>query len=122
MQHQHFRNVILEIYPQTAANFPIILEGYSNDVLVGGTCVVLDTNDENISNSVVTLNKTVKNSIVKLNYPNEGLELKISGKIAWTHEVIFRGMNTLALGIQFQGLSPKLRGMFFIFANSSGNT
>ena len=122
MQHQHFRNVILEIYPQTAANFPIILEGYSNDVLVGGTCVVLDTNDENISNSVATLNKTIKNSIVKLNYPNEGLELKISGKIAWTHEVVFRGMNTLALGIQFQGLSPKLRGMFFIFANSSGNT
>ena len=122
MQHQHFRNVILEIYPQTAANFPIILEGYSNDVLVGGTCVVLDTNDENISNSVATLNKTIKNSIVKLNYPNEGLELKISGKIAWTHEVVFRGMNTLALGIQFQGLSPKLRGMFFIFANSSADT
>ena len=122
MQHQQFRNVILEIYPQSAANFPIIIEGYSNDILVGGTCVVLDINDENISNSVATLNKTIKNSIVKLNYPNEGLELKISGKIAWTHEVIFRGMNTLALGIQFQGLSPKLRGMFFVFANSSSNS
>ena len=122
MQHQQFRNVILEIYPQSAANFPIIIEGYSNDILVGGTCVVLDINDENISNSVVTLNKTIKNSIVKLNYPNEGLELKISGKIAWTHEIKFRGMNTLALGIQFQGLSPKLRGMFFVFANSSSNS
>lgn len=121
MRDQRFRNVILEIYPQSAVNFPIILEGYSNNIFVGGTSVVLDTNDENISNSVATLNKTIKNSIVKISYPNEGLELKISGRIAWTHEITFRGMNTLALGIQFQGLSPKLRGMFFIFANSSVN-
>ena len=65
MRRQRFRNVILEIYPQSADNFPVIIGGYSNNIFVGGTCVVLDTNDENISNSIATLNKTIKNSIVK---------------------------------------------------------
>ena len=36
-------------------------------------------------------------------------------------EVIFQGKKTLALGIQFQDLSPKLRGMLFVFADSSKN-
>ncbi|MBT8365108.1 MAG: hypothetical protein KJP23_10405 [Deltaproteobacteria bacterium] len=120
-RHQHFRKIILEIYPQSSVNYPIILEGYSNNFFIGGTCIVLDTKDVNISKSVASFNKTIKNSMVKLSFPNEGLELKISGKIAWTHEVSFRNGQTLALGIQFQGLSPKLRGMLFVLADSSGN-
>ena len=119
--HQNFRKIILEIYPQSSVNYPIILEGYSNNFFVGGTCVVLDTKDANISKSVASFNKTIKNAMVKLSFPNEGLELKISGKIAWTHEVSFRNEKSLALGIQFQGLSPKLRGMLFVFADNSSN-
>ena len=119
--HQNFRKIILEIYPQSSVNYPIILEGYSNNFFVGGTCVVFDTKDVNISKSVASFNKTIKNAMVKLSLPNEGLELKISGKIAWTHEVLFRNEKSLALGIQFQGLSPKLRGMLFVFADNSGD-
>ena len=120
-RHQQFRKIILEIYPQSSVNYPIILEGYSNNFFIGGTCIVLDTNDVNISKSVASFNKIIKNSMVKLSFPNEGLELKISGKIAWTHEILFQGGKTLALGIQFQGLTPKLRGMLFVFADSSGH-
>ena len=118
---QHYRKIILEIYPQSSVNYPIILEGYSNNFFIGGTCIVLDTNDVNISKSVASFNKIIKNSMVKLSFPNEGLELRISGKIAWTREISFQGGNSLALGIQFQGLSPKLRGMLFVFADSSGH-
>lgn len=122
-RHRHFKKIDLEIYPQSAANYPIILEGYSNNLFIGGACVILDTKDVNISKSVTSFSKIIKNSLVKLSFPNEGLELKISGKIAWTHEVSFRGAINLALGIQFQGLSPKLRGiMLLVFADSSGNT
>ena len=117
-----YKKIILEIFPQSSVNYPIILEGYSNSIFIGGTCVVLDTKDVNISKSVASFNKIIKNSKVKLSFPNEGLELKISGKIAWTHEVSYRGEKTLAVGIQFQGLSPKLRGMLFVFADSSNHT
>ena len=37
----------------------------------------------------------------------------------YTKETIFRGEITLAVGIQFQDLSPKLRGMLFVFADDS---
>lgn len=118
-RHRHFRKMSLEIYPQSSVNYPIILEGYSKDISIGGTCVVLDAKDVNISASVASFNKTIKNSEIKLSFPSEGLELKISGKIAWTQEVLFQGDRTLALGIQFRDLSPKLRGMLFVFAESS---
>ena len=121
-RNQYFRKINLEIYPRSSENHPIILEGYLNNFFIAGTCVVLDTIDINISKSVASFNKIIKNSMVKLSFPNEGLELKISGKIAWTHEVSLPGGQTLALGVQFQGLSPKLRGMLFVFADGSGST
>ena len=115
---QNYRKIDFEIYPQSAVNYPIVLEGYSGKLFIGGTCVVLDTKDVNISKSITSFNKTIKNSMVKMSFPSEGLELKITGKIAWTQEVLFRGRIALALGIKFQGLSPKLRGMLFVFAGS----
>ena len=33
--------------------------------------------------------------------------------------MIDKGEKTLAVGIQFQDLSPKLRGMLFVFAENS---
>jgi len=109
----------LEIYPHSSANFPIILEAYSKDISVDGTSVVLDASDLSIAKSVSSFSKTIKNSMVKIGFSSEGLELKVSGKIAWTRETIDRGKKTLAIGIQFQDLSPKLRGMLFVFAESS---
>ena len=120
-RHEAMIKMSLEIYPHSSANFPIILEAYSKDISIGGTCVVLDASDLSIAKSVTAFSKTIKNSEVKINFPVEGLELKVSGKIAWTQETIDRGKKTLAVGIKFLDLSPKLRGMLFVFAESSKN-
>ena len=113
------RKISLEIFPHSSASFPIILDAYSKDISVGGTCVVLDAKNISVAKSVSSFSKTIKDSKVKINFPSEGLELKVSGKIAWTKETIMRGERTLAVGIQFQDLSPKLRGMLFVFADNS---
>ena len=118
-RHETMIKMSLEVYPHSSANYPIILEAYSKDISVGGTCVVLDANDISVAKSVSSFSKTIKNSKVKINFPSEGLELKVSGKIAWTREMIDKGEKTLAVGIQFQDLSPKLRGMLFVFAENS---
>ncbi len=55
-------------------------------------------------------------SLIKENFRSKKL---ISGKIAWTQEIIFKGEKMLSVGIQFQDLSPKLRGMLFVFADGS---
>ncbi|CAB1061715.1 hypothetical protein D1BOALGB6SA_6490 [Olavius sp. associated proteobacterium Delta 1] len=117
---QHLeKKLTIEIHPQSSEYFPIILEGYSTDFSIGGTCVILDAKDVSVAKSVASFSKTIKNSKVKISFPNEGLELRVSGKIAWTKEIVFPREKTLALGIQFQNLSPKLRGMLFVFADSS---
>jgi len=116
---QFGRKITIEIHPQSSDNFPIIIEGYSTDFSIGGTCVVLDANDVGVIKSVASFSRKIKNSKVKISFPTEGLELKVSGKIAWTKEVEFQHEKTLALGVQFQNLSPKLRGMLYVFAESS---
>ncbi len=118
-RHEVMIKMSLEIFPHSSANFPIILEGYSKDISVGGTCFVLDASDMSVVKSVASFSKTIKNSKVKIGFSSEGLELKVSGKIAWTRETIDKGKKTLAMGIQFQDLSPKLRGMLFVFAENS---
>jgi len=119
IRHQLERKITIELYPQSSDNFPIILEGHSKDISIGGTSVVLDAKDLNVVKSIASFSKTIKNATVKISFPSEGLELKVSGKIAWTREVVFQRKKTLALGIQFQGLSPKLCGMLFVFADCS---
>ena len=119
IRHQLETKMTIEIHPQSFDNFPIILEGYSKDISIGGACVVLDAKDLSVIKSVASFSKTIKNSKVKINFPTEGLELKVSGKIAWTREVNYQKEKTLELGIQFQDLSPKLRGMLYVFADNS---
>lgn len=118
-RHQLVRKMSLEIFPHSSVNFPIILDAYAKDISIGGTCVVLDSIDVSVAKSVTSFSKTIKDSKVKISFPSEGLELKVSGRIAWTQEIIFKGERTLAVGIQFQSLSPKLRGMLFVFADST---
>jgi CRP-like cAMP-binding protein len=118
-RHKIMRKMSLEIFPHSSVNFPIILEAYSKDISIDGTSVVLDANDLSVAKSVASFSKTIKDSIVKISFPSEGMELKVSGKIAWTQEILFKGEKTLAVGIQFQDLSPKLRGMLFVFADGT---
>ena len=118
-RHQLVRKMSLEIFPHSSANFPIILGAYSKNISIGGTCVVLDSIDVSVLKSVTSFSKTIKDSKVKISFPNEGMELKVFGKIVWTQETIDKGKKTLAVGIQFQDLSPKFRGMLFVFADNS---
>jgi hypothetical protein len=41
----------LEIYPKTSFNYPIIVDGYSKDISIGGTCVVLNEKDMDVHSS-----------------------------------------------------------------------
>jgi hypothetical protein len=118
-RHEILIKMSLEIFPHSSASFPIVLDAYSKDMSIGGACVVLDANDLSVAKSVSSFSKTVKESVVKISFPSEGMELKVSGKIAWTQEIIFKGRRTLAVGIQFLDLSPRLRGMLFVFADGA---
>ena len=88
IRHQFTKRLTIEIHPQSSENFPIILDGYTKDISIGGTCVVLDSKDVSVAKSVASFAKTIRNSEVKISFPTEGMELKVSAKIAWTKEIV----------------------------------
>jgi len=101
---------------------PLIIDGYSSDISIGGICVVLNGQSKNISNALATIGGIAKDKQIRISFPGETMELKVRGHIMWNHAIRFNGSKTLALGIKFEEDTPKLRGMLFMFANSLGVT
>lgn len=110
----------LELAPKGSFKNPLIVDGYSSDISIGGICVVLNGQSKQIGHLLATLPETADNSQIRVSFPGETMELKVLGNIMWRHEIHFNGSKTLALGIRFEEDSPKLRGMLFLFANSLG--
>ncbi len=107
-RHQLVRKMSLEIFPHSSANFPIILGAYSKNISIGGTCVVLDSIDVSVLKSVTSFSKTIKDSKVKISFPNEGIELKVSGKIVWTQETIDKGKKNISGGYTISGFITQI--------------
>ena len=110
----------LELAPKGTFKNPLVVDGYSSDISIGGICVVLNGHSQHIGHLLATLPETADSSKIRVSFPGETMELKVWGNIKWRHEIHFNGRKTLALGIRFQEDSPKLRGMLFMFANSLG--
>lgn len=107
----------LEVYPKETESFsdtsPIVLDGFSRDISVGGVCVVLDAKFANIT----FIFKTLKHAKIKVSFPGEAYTLNVWGRIVWSRAVSFEGEKTLALGIQFKEMTPKMSGMLVVFAD-----
>ena len=112
----------LEVYPEKLDGLfdtnPFTLDGYSRDISVGGICVVLDAKYANIT----SIFKTLKNAQINISFPGEAFTLNVWGKIVWSRNVSFEGEKTLALGIQFKEMTPKMSGMLVVFADMLVNS
>jgi CRP-like cAMP-binding protein len=108
----------LELAPKDSSENPVIIDGYSSDISIGGICVVLNGKSDHMSNLLDSMSETTNNNQIRVSFPGETMELKVWGNIVWRHQIHFNGSKTLALGIQFEENSPKLRGMLFMFANT----
>ena len=103
----------LKIRPKEAGYPPFILDGFSRDISVGGVCVVLDTKHKNIA----SIAKNIKDAGVTIFIPGGGFTLNVSGSVIWSRGVVSNGKKTLALGIQFKGMTPKVSGLLVVFAD-----
>ena len=106
--------VHLQIHPQSNSEQPLSLSGYSKDISIGGICVVLNSEYR----SIPAFEDCVKNAGVQISLPNEELSLNVKGSVVWSREINMEEETTFALGIRFQEMSPKARGMLLGFANS----
>jgi hypothetical protein len=103
----------LEIFPHGTLDDPIVLEGFSRDISVGGICVVVDAKYATIASSLNSLS----DAGIEVCFPGDAMKLNVTGTIVWNREVAYEGEKTLALGIQFKDLTPKMSGMLVVFAD-----
>jgi CRP-like cAMP-binding protein len=117
-RHKFKLRLKMEISPEHSPDAAIILEGDSEDISIGGMSIILDSINASESLNVSSLDKTLPNAKIQVSVITHTLLLKISGKIVWSREVVHNGAKTFALGMQFDEMSPKIRGLLFALFNS----
>ncbi len=108
----------VDIILNGSQNTSICMSGFSSDVSIGGMCFMLDEMSLNSSSEILSLEKGIKNAKVQVNFPIEDLKVSIPGTIVWLSPVSHEGRKTTALGIEFDKMSPKLKGLLMMFFNS----
>ena len=113
-RHQLPLKINLHIFTNANQKEPLIIDGYSRDVSVGGLCLVLDGKYKSIS----AIYKNIKTAKIEMSLPEEELVLKVAGDIVWSREFSWKKRKIVALGFRFKDMSPKFKGMFFMMADS----
>jgi CRP-like cAMP-binding protein len=113
-RHQLPLKINLHIFTNANQKEPLIIDGYSRDVSIGGLCVILDGKYKSIS----AISKNVKEAKIEMSLPEEELVLKVAGNIVWSREFSWKKKKIVALGFRFKDMSPKFKGMFFMMADS----
>jgi hypothetical protein len=108
----------LEIFEDTPGRQPISVKGFTSDISLGGVCIIVDPRYRDIPVEHI-INRKAK---IKISLPDETISLIILGRMAWYKETVIDGQPTYALGVQFEEMPPKLRGLLIIFANAIGTT
>jgi CRP-like cAMP-binding protein len=117
-RHKFVLRLQLEIYPEHSPDRAIQLEGDSEDISIGGMSILIDSTSNGDSTPISDLDKTIPNAKINVSVLTHTLLLKISGKIVWSRETVQNGAKALSIGMQFDEMSPKIRGLLFALFNS----
>jgi hypothetical protein len=80
--------------------------------------IIIDSTSVGDSTPISDLDKTIPNAKINVSVVTHTLLLKISGKIVWSREIVQNGTKTSAIGMQFDEMSPKIRGLLFALFSS----
>ena len=117
-RHKFILSLQLEVYPEHSPDQAIHLEGDSEDISIGGMSIIIDSTSVGDSTPISDLDKTIPNAKINVSVVTHTLLLKISGKIVWSREIVQNGTKTSAIGMQFDEMSPKIRGLLFALFSS----
>lgn len=103
----------LKIYPGKSGDHALILDGYTKDVSIGGMCIVLDAK----YTSIPSMYADIKDARIQLAMPGDAMTISVLGQIVWSREVTADGQKSVALGIRYRDMTPKLSGLLVVFAD-----
>jgi CRP-like cAMP-binding protein len=100
-RHQLPMQVNLKIFQSDTGKNPLNLSGFTDDISLGGTCVVLGAKYQ--TGPLDSL--TGKNVKMQMSLPIESMKLNILGDIVWSKEISVEGKKTAIIGIQFKEMN-----------------
>ncbi|MBU0481585.1 MAG: cyclic nucleotide-binding domain-containing protein [Proteobacteria bacterium] len=105
----------LEIFGREPGLTSINVKGYSSDISLGGACVIVDPKYQDIPEDLAG-----RNAKIRISLPGETVALAIMGRLAWHKITSIANVRTSAIGVQFNEMPPKVRGLLIVFANAVG--
>jgi len=109
--------MLLEIFDREPGKFPFVVKCFTSDLSLGGACVIVDPRYRDLPIADLVNRK----SRLNISLPDESISLTILGRLAWYKETDLDGEDTYAIGVQFNEMPPRLRGLLIVFANAVGS-
>jgi c-di-GMP-binding flagellar brake protein YcgR len=109
----------VEILPEKESDPSIVMEGFSRDLSISGVSFVPERNGGPPEESGQLSLKDLLHRNVRVAIPSDQMLMAISGQIVRKRHIMIDGHKTPCYGIQFSEMTPRLRGAFFAFAESS---
>jgi hypothetical protein len=113
-------NMTVEIHPAGVPKPAVVLNGSARDLSISGVLFIPETNGAGPPAKLASLVKDLDHQRVQVAISSEALSMSIPGQIVRTRELMVNGSRTLSLGIQFDEVSPRVRGAFLAFAEGTG--
>jgi CRP-like cAMP-binding protein len=106
-RHQLPTKVRAKIFPEETDKSPLVVDGITEDISLGGACLVLGARYKTgISEAFVG-----KNVKIEMDLPEVNTSLNVLGTIVWSKEVSQSGETGTAVGIQFKEMSDQDRAV-----------
>ena len=106
-RHQLPMQVNMKIFQEESGKPPLNLSGFTDDISLSGTCVVLGAKYQ--TGDITHL--TGQNVKIQMSLPIESICLNILGSIVWGKEISVEGKKTAIVGVQFKEINPVDRGI-----------
>jgi CRP-like cAMP-binding protein len=107
--------VTIQVLQQKPQKSPFNLTGFTENISIGGACVLLGESYRNVPAKLI--GKDVK---VFMALPIMPVRLSISGTIIWSKNIALNGKTITALGIQFRDVSERNREVLRNYFHGSG--
>jgi len=100
-RYQLQTKVTLKIFPDEDDQNLLILNGFTDDISLGGACIRLGEKYW-AGSSTDMVGKNVK---ILINIPKVSADLNVLGKIVWRSEMSYEGRKTVLIGVEFRELT-----------------
>jgi hypothetical protein len=114
-------NMTVEFLPTGVTGPVVVLNGAASDLSISGVSFIPGTNGTGPPENFASMVKNLDHQRVQVAIASEALSMSIPGQIVRTRKLMINGSRTLSLGIQFDDVSPRVRGAFIAFAEGTGN-